>query len=61
MNKYEMLYILNPDLTDEAKENVIKKVEDTIVANNGTVVSIEKWAAKSSSIRFSSKTKDTMF
>ncbi len=46
MNKYEMLYILNPDLTDEAKENVIKKVEDTIVANNGTVVSTEKWGSK---------------
>ncbi len=46
MNKYEMLYILSPELTDEAKENVIKKVEETIVSNNGNVLSTEKWGMK---------------
>ena len=40
MNKYEMLYILNPELSDEAREAVIAKLENIITTAGGTVVSI---------------------
>ena len=46
MNKYEMLCILHPELTDEAREAVIKKMEDLITANGGNVLSTDKWGMK---------------
>ena len=46
MNKYEMLYILNPELSDEAREAVIAKLENIIATAGGTVVSTDKWGVK---------------
>ncbi len=46
MNKYEMLYILNSELSDEAKEAVITKLETLITNAGGTVVSTDKWGVK---------------
>ncbi len=46
MTKYEMLYILDNALTDEAKEAVIKKFEDLVTANGGTVEQTDRWGTK---------------
>ena len=46
MNKYEMLYILNPELSEEAREAVIAKLEALIAKDGGTLVSTEKWGMK---------------
>ncbi len=46
MKTYEMLYVLDSSLADEAKEAVVKKFEDIIVASNGKVVSTDKWGVK---------------
>ncbi|MCQ2399612.1 MAG: 30S ribosomal protein S6 [Clostridia bacterium] len=46
MTKYEMLYILSPELSDEDKEALIKKVEDVVTANGGTVEKTDKWGMK---------------
>lgn len=46
MNKYEMLYILGADLTDEAKEQLIAKFEGIVTSNGGTVEKTEKWGVK---------------
>lgn len=46
MNKYEMLYILNPELSDEAREAVIAKIEGLVVKNGGNVISTDKWGMK---------------
>ena len=46
MTKYEMLYILDASLADEAKESIIKKFEDLVTANGGTVESIDRWGVK---------------
>ena len=37
MTKYEMLYILDASLEDEAKEALIKKFEDLVVNNGGVI------------------------
>ena len=42
MTKYEMLYILDASLTDEAKEGIIKKIED-LVNSNGKVEKTDRW------------------
>ena len=46
MTKYEMLYILDSALTDEAKEGIIKKFEDLVTSNGGVVESIDRWGVK---------------
>jgi len=46
MTKYEMLYILDATLTDEAKDALVKKVEDLVVDNGGKVEKTERWGLK---------------
>ena len=46
MTKYEMLYILDASLTDEAKESIVKKFEDLVTSNGGVVESIDRWGVK---------------
>lgn len=46
MAKYEMLYLLNNDATDEAKAAEIEKYENIVKSMNGAVVSTDKWGAK---------------
>lgn len=46
MTKYEMLYILDASLADEAKEAIVKKFEDLVVNNGGNVESIDRWGIK---------------
>ena len=46
MTKYEMLYILDASLTDEAKEAIIVKFEDLVKNNGGVVEKIDRWGTK---------------
>ena len=46
MAKYEMLYLLNNDATDEAKNAEIEKYENVVKSMNGAVVSTDKWGTK---------------
>ena len=46
MNSYEMLYILDNDLTDEKKEELVNKFNDVITKANGTIDTVDKWGTK---------------
>ncbi len=46
MTKYEMLYILDASLTDEAKDGIISKIEDLVNKNGGVVEKTERWGNK---------------
>ena len=46
MTKYEMLYILDPALEDEARDALVKKFEDLVAANGGTVEKTDVWGMK---------------
>ncbi|MBQ7339404.1 MAG: 30S ribosomal protein S6 [Clostridia bacterium] len=46
MTKYEMLYIIDASLADEAKEALVKKFEDLVVDNGGVVEKIDRWGLK---------------
>ncbi len=46
MAKYEMLYLLNNDLSDEAKEAKVAKFENVVSSMGGSVVSSDKWGTK---------------
>ena len=46
MTKYEMLYILDTALTDEAKEAVITKFEDLVIKNGASIEKTDRWGVK---------------
>lgn len=46
MAKYEMLYLLNNELTDEAKVAEIEKYEGIVKTMGGAIVSTDKWGTK---------------
>ncbi|MBE5749617.1 MAG: 30S ribosomal protein S6 [Clostridiales bacterium] len=46
MTKYEMLYILDAQLADEAKDALIAKVEDLVTKNGGVIEKTERWGLK---------------
>ena len=46
MAKYEMLYLLNNDLSEEAKDAKIAKFEGVVTSMGGSVQSSEKWGTK---------------
>ena len=46
MTKYDMLYILALELEEEAREVIIKKFEDLVTANGGTVEKTDRWGMK---------------
>ena len=46
MAKYEMLYLLNNDATEEAKAQLIEKYEGIVTKMGGTVLSTDKWGTK---------------
>lgn len=46
MNKYELMVILSNTMLDEAKEEMINKIQGMIEANGGKVENIEKVGTK---------------
>ncbi len=46
MNSYELLYIINNDLSDEAKEAVIAKISAVVTDNGGTIDGLDKWGTR---------------
>ena len=46
MAKYEMLYLLNNDATEEAKAQLIEKYEGIVTKMGGAVLSTDKWGTK---------------
>ena len=54
MHKYEMLILLNSEMTDEAREAELKKYADIVTNDGGAVESVDKWGVKKTAypIRF---------
>ncbi len=46
MNQYEAMYIINPELEDEAIKGVVEKFSDIIAANGGEVQKTDEWGRK---------------
>lgn len=46
MKAYEVLYIIKPEVDEEATNNVIEKFSTLIANNQGEVVSVDKWGKR---------------
>ena len=56
MAKYEMLYLLNNALTEEAKDAEIAKYEGIVTSMGGAIVSTDKWGTKKTAYPINYKT-----
>ena len=41
--KYEVLYVLNPNLTEEETAAIVEKIKNLIEQNNGTIDELNEW------------------
>lgn len=46
MTKYQLLFIIENGIEDEAKEALIEKFSDLIVSLGGTVNAVDKWGTR---------------
>ncbi len=46
MNSYELLYIIDNEISDEAKEAVVAKITAVITDNGGTIDGVDKWGTR---------------
>ena len=46
MKKYELLYILRPDLEEEARKKVVESLSDLLTKNGAKVNKTEEWGLK---------------
>lgn len=46
MNKYELLYIISSDVSEEKREELIKKFSTYVETKGGVVEGIDKWGMK---------------
>ena len=46
MNSYELLYIINNELSDEAKAAVLDKLNAVVTDNGGAIDGVDKWGTR---------------
>ncbi len=46
MNKYEAMFIVRPDLSEEEKKTLFNQIGDAVTKHSGTVASAVVWAEK---------------
>lgn len=46
MNKYENLYVITPELEEEAIKAIIEKFSGIITANGGEIESVDEWGKR---------------
>ena len=46
MPNYEVLYIINPSISEEERKAIIAKFKDYVEANKGTVKGVDEWGLK---------------
>ena len=46
MKAYELLFFVNPSISDEVRAGVLKRIDSTIVDNGGVIDSVEDWGKR---------------
>ncbi len=46
MKAYELLFFVNPSISDEVRAGVMKRIDSTIVDNGGVIDSVEDWGKR---------------
>ena len=56
MNKYQLLYIIENSIDDEAKNEIVDKFSALIESLGGTIDTIDKWGTKKFAYEMNGKT-----
>lgn len=43
---YETTFVLQPDLEEETRENIIERIKDVITSNDGEIKEIDTWGTR---------------
>ena len=46
MKAYELLFFVNPSISDEARAGVMMKIDSTITSDGGVVDGVEEWGKR---------------
>lgn len=46
MNKYESMYILKPDIEEEARKALIERFKSLVESNGGKVENVDEWGSR---------------
>ena len=46
MKAYELLFFVNPSISDDVRAGVMKRIDSTIVDNGGVIDSVEDWGKR---------------
>ncbi|NMA68125.1 MAG: 30S ribosomal protein S6 [Desulfitobacterium sp.] len=46
MKAYEILYIVRPELDDEAVASIVERFTEVVTTNGGTDVTVDKWGKR---------------
>ena len=46
MNKYEAMFIVKPDLSEEERKSLFGQINDVVAKNNGKVIESSVWSEK---------------
>ena len=46
MNKYEAMFIIKPDLSEDEKKALLQQINDTVTKNNGNISQSSIWSEK---------------
>ncbi len=46
MNKYEIMYMINPNISEEKRAELITTMHEIITNNNGTIDKVTEWGLK---------------
>ncbi|HWQ59138.1 MAG TPA: 30S ribosomal protein S6 [Clostridia bacterium] len=59
MNKYEAMYVIAPELEDEALKALIEKFSGIIAANGGEIIGVDEWGRRRLAYPIDYKTEGT--
>ncbi|GAB4346127.1 MAG: 30S ribosomal protein S6 [Candidatus Abyssubacteria bacterium] len=46
MNKYEVIFIIRPDASEEAVAQATEKAQEQVTRNGGIILALENWGSK---------------
>jgi small subunit ribosomal protein S6 len=46
MNKYEAMFIIKPDLSEDDKKTLFNQIHDAVLKNNGNILQASIWSEK---------------
>lgn len=60
MNKYEIMFIVKPDVEEEARNTLIENFKSILTANGGSVDNVNEWGLRDFAYEIKDYTKGTM-